>query len=86
MSWSVSGVGRASALRDKVAKQFDGINCAEPEQTIKNKVAAIVDISLQAMRGDQAVKVSCSGSQYVDGQGQINTVRVEVEPIYGFVE
>lgn len=86
MSWSVAGIGRAEALRAKLGADFGKINCQEPEQAIKNKIASAVDLALAAFKPNDVVKVICSGSQTPDGDARRNAFRVEFEPVYGFVD
>jgi hypothetical protein len=86
MSWSVRAVGRAKAVADKVSKEIAGIKCAEPEESIKNAVGAIVATTLAAFPDDSAVEIDLSGSQWKDGdKGTMNDLNVKVRPIYGFV-
>ncbi len=76
MSWSVGGAfGKAPSVRAVIAKQFEqGGKCSEPEETIRQYVAEIIDAALAAQGPNQVVEVSASGSQsmtYMLGQGGI---------------
>lgn len=89
MSWSVHRVGKPAAVAATLAKDFAGITCAEPEQTIKNGVAAIVATSLAVFPSAMAVEVKGSGSQYRPDSSKDeyqNSVSLSITPIYGFVE
>ncbi len=44
MSWSVGAVGKASAVRSEISKQFtNGGKCSEPEESIRQAAASIID-------------------------------------------
>lgn len=90
MSWSVGAVGKAPKVAEKLAGQFAGIKCAEPEETIKNHAAAAVAAALAAFPEEAAVSVSANGSQYVPDSKNpgiaINSLNLKIEQIYGFVE
>lgn len=92
MSWSVSAVGKPPAVRASIAKQFtNGPKCSEPEESIRQAAAAIIDKAL-AEQGDKvAINVSASGSQSADYSTTpptvtSNSLKISVDVIYGFVE
>jgi hypothetical protein len=61
----------------------------EPEETIKGKVAEIIETCLSAFPADSAVQIEASGSQSTDGTKlgiAVNTLTVGIKPIYGFIE
>ena len=91
MSWSVSAIGKASAVAAKLAADFTKIKCNEPEETIKNTVASALATALAAFPEKCAVRVEASGSQWVpDPTGapsaMTNQLSVKVEPIHSFLE
>lgn len=89
MSWSVSAVGKPSAVAVKLAAQFSGIKCMEPEETIKNTVASAVAVALKAFPESSAVKVDAYGSQSTDAAKPdfaTNQLSVKIEPLWGFCE
>jgi hypothetical protein len=96
MSWSVGENGRASAVAKKIAEAFAGMHkCAEPEEAIKIAVAKIIADALAAYHPNEAVKVTASGSQFEPygpdgkptGDGhKINSLQVDIAPIYNFRE
>ena len=88
MSWSVSAVGKPVAVAEKLAKDFAKIQCQEPEETIKNHVAAAIAAGLSAFPPMLTVSVRASGSQSVNPHtcGTANQLSVTLEPLYGFVE
>lgn len=96
MSWSVGETGRASAVAKKIADDFAGMHkCAEPEETIKSAVAKMIADALAAFPPGEAVKVAASGSQFepygadgkpLGGGHNINSLKVDIEPIYNFRE
>ena len=87
MSWGLQKAGKGEALAKACAEAFASITCPEPEMSIKNGIAAVVDA---AVRGSPecAFKIEASGSQYtgVDGKALQNQARLVIEPLYGFVE
>lgn len=89
MSWSVNAIGKAPSVARELAKQFARINCMEPEQTIKNTIAGVIDAALSAFDPDMAVKVAASGSQSSSGGAEgthTNQLSVQIEPLWGFIE
>ena len=90
MSWSVTAIGKASAVKKAVAKQFvDGGKCMEPEETIRQSVATTIDTALGGFDADAFVQVSASGSQgylnYSEKTGVFNSLTIEVKPLFGLL-
>ena len=94
MSWSYSATGKPQAILENARIELNRINCAEPEQTIKNKVLHILETSLLAMPENSAVRITASGSQSTawagaplkEVQGKFtNSLKLEIEPIWNFV-
>ena len=87
MSWSVSAVGKASAVSAKLHNQLAAIKCNEPEESIKHNIATAIWVALQAFPTSAAVRVDASGSQNGSGPNDVvNQLIVKIEPLYGFVE
>ncbi len=93
MSWSVSAVGKASAVKAKLVKEIEDCcrHLVEPERTVALAASVLLSASLDAQIPDSAVKASAFGSQSTRGvKGQpdavTNSLKIEVEPIHGFVE
>jgi hypothetical protein len=88
MSWSFYGVGKPPAVLAKARKDLAAVKCMEPEETIKTGVLGILEVSLSNYPADAAVRVRAQGSQNVDSSkpGAANTLTVEIENLYGFVE
>lgn len=94
MSWSISIIGKASLVSEKAKVDLDKITCQEPEETIKGLVGEIIDTALLSFPASYAVRITASGSQspaytaeYKPIPGKMtNSVKLEIEPIYGFVE
>lgn len=91
MSWGISGIGKAAALRAKISDDFGRITCPEPEETIKNHVREIMYKALGAFPPNYPVKVEASGSQsHPDFSNKPNetthSLSVKIESFYGFVE
>jgi hypothetical protein len=90
MSWAVSAVGTPQAVSAKIIADLSTSKCAEPEETIKTTIMEALGIALGAFPADVAVSVSASGSQYTPDSSKpdcvLNTLKVTVEPLYGFVK
>jgi hypothetical protein len=92
MSWSVSAIGKPAAVAAKVKEDLAGYKCVDPEEDVKHAAGAVILHALKAQAPDTAVRVNASGHQGTmygpDGKstGIHNTLRIEVEPIHGFVE
>jgi hypothetical protein len=96
MSWSVGETGKARAVAKKLAADFAGMGaCSEPEETIKKAVASALAMALAAFPPNEAVKVTAGGSQFepygADGKPvgtghKVNSLTVEISPIYNFRE
>lgn len=90
MSWSVSAVGKAPAVRASIADQFTRTSCIEPEESVKKRAAEAIDKALEAQDPSTVVKVVASGhmtfKDYTAKTGASNYCSVLIEPIGGFVE
>ena len=86
MSWSVSAIGRPPAVAAKVADEISRYKCVDPEEGVKQAVGAALAAALAAQDPASVVKVTASGHQQGSGETAVNTLRVEVEPIFGFIE
>jgi hypothetical protein len=89
MSWGVQAIGKASKVAEKLAAQFAGIKCSEPEETVKNQAAASIATALAAFPDSYAVEVNASGSQS-SSQAEpgkfVNSLSVSIQPKHWFVE
>lgn len=91
MSWSFSCVGKPAAVLKAADDQFSRVKCAEPEETLRQQALESIKKSLSMMPDSTAVQVDACGSQYsldvAEGKpGFINTFKLEIKPLYGFVE
>lgn len=89
MSWSVSATGKAAAVAAKLTVDFGRIKCSEPEEMIKNSVASAIATALSAFPPNYAVRVDASGSQSQPDSTKdekTNQLKVEIAPIWGFVD
>lgn len=89
MSWSVSAVGKPAAVLKTLSDQIKRSKCNEPEETIKNSILGVLETALSAFPDGTAVSVSASGSQSKSSsvdEKAINNLKVEITPLYGFVE
>ena len=76
MSWSVAFTGKAPEARAKISEQFKNSGpCIEPEETVRQLAAKLIDLALEAQAPDQEVKVSAYGSQNSIWHGGIPTVQ-----------
>ena len=97
MSWSFNAIGKPAAVAKKARHDLGKINCAEPEQGIKERVIEAIEMACAGMPDDCAVKIAASGSQggayklehgaYHEIKGKFNnSLNLVIEPIFGFVE
>lgn len=91
MSWSVTVFGRVEKVRAAIADQFKtSSGCAEPEESVRQSAAKLIDDSLAAQDQQFAIEVSASGSQsFKDWQaktGVSNQLTITIQPKYNFVE
>jgi hypothetical protein len=72
----------------EITRQADGVRCAEPEQSIKAAVVAIIEQALTAYPSGAAVRVTGQGSQSIGSSGRdaINSLDLKIESLFGFVE
>lgn len=85
-SWSITMHGRAAAVKTKLEEYFGSISLAEPERSIAGLLCDAASKSLGAMPADVAVRVEGYGSQSPGQKGTANNFKLEVVPLYGFVE
>lgn len=89
MSWGVSGTGRAPAVRAAIAMQFARHGkCMEPEETVRQAAATLIDAAIAAQDPTATLKVSANGSQSTDYTTKkvTNSLTLVVEPISQFIE
>ena len=92
MSWSASGIGKPLALAAKIEANLTTYRCVEPEETVKKAALGVIKAALEAQDHASVVKVTASGHQSgtysPDGtaKGISNTLSINIEPVYGFVE
>ncbi len=95
MSWSVSAVGKPSAVAASIESQFSrGSGCAEPEETVRQSARVVIAAVLTAQREDSAIQVSASGSMSTSynektetwGEPLNNQLEIKIQPLFGFVE
>ncbi len=90
MSWSTNAIGRAAGVAAAIVEQAGKQKCVEPEETIKTTVIEALSLALGSFPATYAVRVTASGSQYAPDVSKpdekTNTLRVELDPIFGFVE
>jgi len=90
MSWSLNGVGRPAAVLANLKADVARNRCIEPEQTIRDDVMHAIELALNAMPPSSAVHVTASGSQYAPDSLQpalvVNSLKVDISPLYGFAE
>ncbi len=91
MSWSVLAVGTPAAAAASIEKQFAQQSpCSEPEESVRQSARGLIAAALAAQDPGGAVKANGFGSQSVwtDTGGvkhATNSLKIEVEPISGFL-
>lgn len=87
MSWSISKIGRATAVAAAVATEMAATTpLAEPEETARKNAADSIAKTLAEYPSDIVVRVEASGSQFSQSGGLINTCVLNIMPMFGFVE
>lgn len=91
MSWSVSAIGKAGAVRKGIAQQFASQSkCTEPEETVRMSAAKLIDDSLAGQDEAYPVEVVANGSlTYRDWSaktGVSNQLFIQISPKHGFLE
>jgi hypothetical protein len=88
MSWSIVKAGKVQSILPALEKDFSSLSITGVlEKEIAADVHSVIKKALGGFKDNAAVTVSASGSAYTSGTESISqTVKVSVEPIYGFVE
>lgn len=96
MSWSISAVGKASAVAEACEKQFKAMEaypCPEPEESAKQAIRQMIArlCAAQSRPNAMAVKVSAAGSMswsnnQTEPKEVANTVSFTFDSLWGFVE
>lgn len=98
MSWSFNAIGKPKAVLQKIYTDISNSSykCPEPEEAVRLKLVEILELALNAFPESSAVKVEAHGSQipeYVYGASSsqptgkfTNSLKLVIEPIYGFIE
>lgn len=92
MSWGVQAIGKRDAVRNGIATQFaTSGKCTEPEESLRQAAAVLIDKALEAISPIYVVKVAASGSQGMKDyskpeNGVFNQLSITVEPQHGFLE
>lgn len=93
MAWSVSAIGKSSAVKAQLSKELDSIttHCSEPGKTVVVAAKAMIAAACDAQIPDTAVKVSAWGIQSIVGKlgapdSISNELEIKVEVLRGFVE
>jgi len=89
MTWSVSAIGRAPKVREEISRQFTLNKCVEPEESVRQSAAKVIDDALAAQDDNFVVQVSASGSQSSSDwnakTGVSNSLAISIVPMYGFI-
>jgi hypothetical protein len=96
MSWNINAVGKSEKLISVIKSQTDPIKwkCSEPEETIRQKAADLICTALEGQLVGTPVIVNASGSMSIRKYGAdnvtplefTNSLKIEINPLYGFVE
>lgn len=87
MSWSIVKAGKVKSILAALEKDFTSLSISGLEKEIAADVHTVIKKALGGFKENAAVTVSASGSAYTSSNESISqTVKVSVEPIYGFVE
>jgi hypothetical protein len=81
MSWSVAAKGKIEEVKAAVAEQFEKASeCAEPEETLRQKAAELISDVLDAQGYFPNVEVNAFGSQSVGDGGVCNSLNIRIMP------
>jgi len=89
MSWSLTAIGKPAPVLAVLKADVARNTCSEPEQSIRAAVMDAIELALNAMPEGYAVQVNAGGSQHRPDStkpGIVNSLKVEIVPIYGFAE
>lgn len=92
MSWSISKVGKSDKLGAAIKAELANYKCSEPEESIKNAAGEFIAKALDGNIPATAVKVTAFGSQSTMGghggepDAFSNTLKIEIEQLYGFID
>lgn len=90
MSWSINAIGKVAPVCTEITRQAEGLICYEPEETIRLAAKDLILKALESQDDAAIVRVNAYGSQsyrdWAKKEGVSNTLNIQVEPIYGFVE
>lgn len=91
MSWSISKLGKAGAVKNALVGSFDAIKKQYPSGAEHDQVVAaevLIDTFLSPLDPSLAVRVEAHGSltSHQDGKVIQGAFKVEASTIYGFVE
>jgi hypothetical protein len=87
MSWSLIKAGKVKSILAALEKDFASLSISGLEKEIASDVHVVIKKALSGFKESAAVTVQASGSAYTDNSISVSqTVKVSVEPIYGFVE
>lgn len=95
MSWSLSAIGKPKAVLESIAGTIHNHSVmAEPEETLYQQVGALILATVASLPENTPVKVEASGYQHSTyvaaanaySANPTNTVKLTIEPIFGFLE
>lgn len=98
MSWSYNGIGKPKKVYEHAVKQLEvqTQHMSDPENTVVQLFLDQLSNITEAMPENSVIRVSASGSQYTvppngylnkfEAAGIYNNFKVDIEPVYGFVE
>jgi hypothetical protein len=92
MSWNVSSIGKATAVKAALVKQFasaqESTKNVPEEQGAVVQAEVIVNTALDFLADvpGVCVRVSGGGSAYKSGSSCAFSFKLEIDQVYGFVE
>ena len=95
MSWNYYGIGKPRKVYEQAVKQLEGQTerMSDPENTVVQLFLDQLLAITEAMPESSVIKVMASGSQWDNRhtetytpKGIFNNLKIEIEPVYGFVE
>lgn len=91
MTWHYTGIGKPTAVYNQAVHQLNHQlkHMQEPESQLLQKFLSILATISGTYPEASVIKVTASGRQYKPNNsedGIYNTFKVDIEPVYGFVE
>ena len=86
MSWSFYAIGTPKGVLHKAREEFAKYACAEPEETVRQKVLHQLEAICLSSPDSISIKVEAFGSQGSWDGAHCHNLTVKIEPVHGFAK